>query len=147
MENELCNIRKEIDELKSAMKDKGGENLDEMIRRTDLPFTNEVLNHPLPPKFCIPQLESYYDSNDPLDCIESFKTLMPLQMTLDEVMSRVFPTTLKEVARVWFSKILPRTIANPNNLARVLFVILLEGKDTRSQLAIFSTFNRQKENH
>ena len=140
-------MRKEIDELKSAMKDKGGENLDGMIRRTDLPFTNEVLNHSLPPKFCLPQLESYYDSNDPLDRIKSFKTFMPLQMTPDEVMCRAFPTTLKEVARVWFSKILPRTIANPNNLARVLFVILLEGKDTRSQLAIFSTFNRQKENH
>ena len=140
-------MRKEIDELKSAMKDKRGENLDGMIRRTDLPFTNEVLNHSLPPKFCLPQLESYYDSNDPLDRIKSFKTLMPLQMTPDEVMCRAFPTTLKEVARVWFSKIPPRTTADLNNFARVLFVILLEGKDTRSQLAIFSTFNRQKENH
>ena len=140
-------MRKEIDELKSAMKDKRGENLDGMIRRTDLPFTNEVLNHSLPPKFCLPQLESYYDSNDPLDRIKSFKTLMPLQMTPAEVMCRAFPTTLKEVARVWFNKIPLRTTADLNNLARVLFVILLEGKDTRSQFAIFSTFNRQKENH
>ena len=31
LENELCNIRKEIDELKSVMKDKGRENLDGMI--------------------------------------------------------------------------------------------------------------------
>ena len=31
MENELRNMRKEVDELKSAMKDKGGENLDGMI--------------------------------------------------------------------------------------------------------------------
>ena len=51
MENELRNMRKEVDELKSAMKDKGGENLDGMIRRMDSPFTTEVLNHPLPPKF------------------------------------------------------------------------------------------------
>ena len=51
LENELCNIRKEIDELKSVMKDKGRENLDGMIWRTDLPFTNEVLNRPLLPKF------------------------------------------------------------------------------------------------
>ena len=42
VENELRNMRKEMDELKSAMKDKGGENLDGMIRRTDSPFTNEV---------------------------------------------------------------------------------------------------------
>ena len=32
MENELRNMRKEVDELKSAMKDEGGENLDGMIR-------------------------------------------------------------------------------------------------------------------
>ena len=54
MENELRNMRKEMDELRSAMKDKGGENLDGMIRRTDSPFTTEVLNYPLPQKFCLP---------------------------------------------------------------------------------------------
>ena len=78
VENELRNMRKEMDELKSTMKDKGGENLDGMIQRTDSSFTNEVLNHPLPPKFHLPQLESYDDSKDPLDHIESFKTLMLL---------------------------------------------------------------------
>ena len=31
VENELCNIRKEMDELKSSMKEKGRENLDGMI--------------------------------------------------------------------------------------------------------------------
>ena len=72
MENELCNMRKEMNELKSAMNDKGGENLDRMIRRTDSPFTNEVLNQPLPPKFRLPRLESYDNSKDPLDHIESF---------------------------------------------------------------------------
>ena len=78
MENDLHNMRKEVDELKSAIKDKGGENLDGMIRRTDSLFTIEVLNRPLPPKFHLPQLESYDGSKDPLDHIESFKTLMQL---------------------------------------------------------------------
>ena len=47
-------MRREIDELKNAVKDKAVENLDGMIRRTDSPFTTKVLNHPLPPKFCLP---------------------------------------------------------------------------------------------
>ena len=68
----------EMDKLKSAMKDKGGENLDGMIWRTDSPFTNIVLNYPLLPKFHLPQLESYDGTKDPLDHIESFKTLMQL---------------------------------------------------------------------
>ena len=54
MEYELHNIRKEMDELKSVMKYKGGENLDGMIRRMDSPFTTEALDHPLPLKFCLP---------------------------------------------------------------------------------------------
>ena len=78
IENELRNMRKEMDELRSAMKDKGGENLDGMIQRTDSPFTTKVLNRPFSPKFHLPQLESYDGSKDPLDHIESFKTLMLL---------------------------------------------------------------------
>ena len=58
MESELRNMMKEMDELKSAMKEKGGENLDGMIRRTNSLFTTEVLNRPLPPKCRLPQLES-----------------------------------------------------------------------------------------
>ena len=94
-----------MDELKSAMEDKGGENLDGMIQMTDSPFTTEVLNRPPLTKFCLPRLESYDGSKDPLDHIKSFKILMLLQMTLDEVMCRAFLTTLKGAAKVWFSKI------------------------------------------
>ena len=112
VENELCNMRKEMDKLKSVMKDKGGENLDGMIRRMDSPFTNEVLNLPLPLIFRLPRLESYDSSKDPLDHIESFKTLMLLQMPPDKVTCRAFPTTLKGAARVWFSKIPLGTIAD-----------------------------------
>ena len=118
MENELCNMRKEMDELKSDMKDKGEENLNGMIRRTDSPFTTEVLNRPLPSKFRLPQLESYDGSKDPLDHTESFKTLMLLQMTPNEVMCRAFPKTLKGAARVWFNKIPPRTIADFEQLSK-----------------------------
>ena len=92
--------------------------MDGMIRRTNSLFTTEVLNCPLLPKFHLPQLESYDGSKDPLDHIESFKTLMLLQMTPDKVMCRAFPTTLKRVARVWFSKIPSGIIANFEQLSK-----------------------------
>ena len=107
-----------MDEIKSAMKDKGGENLDGMIQRTNSPFTNEVLNCPLPPKFRLPQLELYDGSKDPLYYIESFKMLMLLQMTPEEVMCRAFPTTLKGAAKVWFSKIPLGTIVDFEQLSK-----------------------------
>ena len=107
-----------MDKLKSAIKDKGGENLDGMIQRANSPFTNEVLNRPLPPKFRLPQLESYDGSKDPLDHIESFKMLMLLQMTPNEVMCRAFLTTLNETTRVWFGKIPLKTIADFEQLSK-----------------------------
>ena len=127
MENELRNMRREMDELRNAVKDKAMENLDGMIQRTDLPFTTEVLNHPLPPKFRLPQLESFDGSRDPLDHIETFKTLMLLQMTLDEVMCWAFQTTLKGVAKVWFSKIIPGTIANFEQLNKAFVRYFIGG--------------------
>jgi len=87
LEIELCNMRREMDELRSTVKEKALKNLGRMIRRTDSPFTTKVLNHPLPPKFHLPQLKSYDGLKDPLDHIESFKTLMHLQITLDGVTS------------------------------------------------------------
>ena len=39
-------------------------------------------------------------------------------MTPDEVICRAFPTTLKETARVWFSKISPGTIADFEQLSK-----------------------------
>ena len=118
MESKLHNIRREMDKLRNAVKDRAMENLDGMIRKTDSPFTTEVLNRPLLPKFCLPQLESFDGSRDPLDHIESFKTLILLQMTPDEVLCRAFPTTLKGAAKVWFSKLPSGTIANFEQLSK-----------------------------
>ena len=118
MESELRNMRREMDELKNAVKDKAVENLDGMIRRMDSRFTTEVLNRPLLPKFRLPQLESFDGSRDPLDHIKSFKTLMLLQMTLDKVICRALPTTLKGATRVWFSKLPSGTIANFDQLGK-----------------------------
>ena len=108
---------KEMDELKNAIKDKGEENLDRMIRRTGSTFTTEVLNRPFLPKFCLPQLGRMMVPRIP-DHIESFKTLILLQMTPYEVMCKAFPMTLKGATRVWFNKISPRTIADFEQLSK-----------------------------
>ena len=68
-------------------------------------------------------------------------------MTPDKVMSRAFPTILMGAARVWFSKIPPGTIADFKQLNKGFVRYFIGGKDTKSQLVIFSIFNRHKENH
>ena len=75
----LKSMRKEMDELKNAMKEKTNKNLDRMMKRTNSPFTLKVLECPLPPKFQFPQLESYDGLKDPLDHITTFKMTLSLQ--------------------------------------------------------------------
>ena len=72
------NMRKELDEVKNAMKGKTAINLDGNIKRTDSPFTVSILECPLPPKFHLPQLEVYDGIKDPLDHIGAFKTILNL---------------------------------------------------------------------
>ena len=113
----MKNMRKELDEVKNAMKGKTTINLDGMIKRSNSPFTASVLECPLPPKFRLPQLKVYDGTKDPLDHIEAFKTILSLQQTLDEVICKTFPTTLRGVARVWFSKLPAASIANFDQLS------------------------------
>ena len=65
----------------------------------------------------MPQVENYDGSKDPLDHLESFKTLMHLQGVADEIMCRAFPTTLKDPVRVWFSKLTPNSISTFKELS------------------------------
>ena len=101
----LREMRREMDELRSAIREKTYRNLDGMVRRTDSPFTIRVLECPMPSKFRLPQLESFNDLKDPLDHITTFKTTLGLQQPPNEILCRSFPTTLKGAAQVWFSKI------------------------------------------
>ena len=58
----------------------------------------------------MPHIESYDEVKDPLDHLEIFKTLMHLQGVPNEIMCRAFPTTLKGLARIWFSRLTPNSI-------------------------------------
>ncbi|XP_030964699.1 uncharacterized protein LOC115985957 [Quercus lobata] len=69
----------------------------------------------------MPSLDSYDGPRDPFDDIATFKTTMYLQGVPDEIMCRAFPTTLKGLARVWFSKIPPNSISSFEKLSK-LFV-------------------------
>ena len=53
----LREMRKEMDELRSAIKERTYRSVDKMVRATDSPFTATVLECPVLSKFCLPQLE------------------------------------------------------------------------------------------
>ena len=57
------------------------------------------------------QIESYNRAKDPLDHLETFKTLMHFQGVANEIMCRAFLTTLKGLMRIWFSRLMPNSIS------------------------------------
>ncbi|XP_030964270.1 uncharacterized protein LOC115985468 [Quercus lobata] len=107
---EMQAMKEQMEVMMNALKGRVSSDLDDLVNRTDSPFTTSVNSLPLPPKFRMPQIESYDGVKDPLDHLETFKTLMHLQGVLDEIMCRAFPTTLKRPARVWFNRLTPNSI-------------------------------------
>ena len=108
-----------MDEMKENMK--RANLVDDLVHRTNSPFTASINIHPLPPKFKMPSLDSYDGTHNPFDHIATFKTTMHLQGVPDEIMCRAFPITLKGLGRVWFSKIPPNTVSSFEELSK-LFV-------------------------
>ena len=113
----LREIRKEMDELRNAIKEKMDRSMDRMVRATDLPFTTAVLECPVPSKFHLPQLELFNGLKDPQDHLNTFKTTLGLQKPPDEILCRSFPTTLKGAAREWFTKLPTSSIDNFEQLS------------------------------
>ena len=90
----------EMDQMRMVM-DKMRENMrkanpvDDLVHRTNSPFTASINSHPLPPKFKMPSLDSYDGMHDPFDHIATFKTTMHLQGVPNEIIGKAFPTTPK----------------------------------------------------
>ena len=84
--------------MMNALKGRVSSDLDDLVNRTDSPFTAVVNSFPLPHKFRMPHIDSYDDVKDTLGHLETFKTLMHLQGVVEEIMCRAFPTTLKGAA-------------------------------------------------
>ena len=97
---EIQAIKELMKVMMNALKGRVSSDLDDLINRTDSPFTATVNSLPLPHKFRMPHIDSYDGVKDPLDHLETFKTLMHLQGVADEIMCRAFPTTLKGATRI-----------------------------------------------
>ena len=116
LKNEMDQMRKVMDKMRENMR--RANPIEDLVYRTNSPFTALINGHPLPPKFKMPSLDSYDGTHDPFDHIATFKTTMYLQGVLDEIMCKAFPTTLKGPARVWFSKIPPNSVSSFEELSK-----------------------------
>uniref|UniRef100_A0A2N9FDC4 Uncharacterized protein n=1 Tax=Fagus sylvatica TaxID=28930 RepID=A0A2N9FDC4_FAGSY len=127
-EQEIKAMKAQLGEMKDEFKGRATRNLDTLVHRTDSPFTEKVISFPLPSKFRMPSLENFDGTKDPLDHLESFKTMMCLQGVPDEIMCRAFPTTLKGPARIWFKKLIPGSVGSFAQLSRSFFNHFIGGQ-------------------
>ena len=94
----------------------------------------------------MPQVKEYNGSKDSLNHLESFKTLMHLQGVPDKIMCKAIPTTLKELARVWFSKIAPNSISTFKELSgHFIMHFIGEQRYKRSSASILNIKQREDE--
>ena len=93
-------MKEQMEIMMNALRGRVSSDLDDLVNRTDSPFTTSVNSFPLPHKSRMPYIDSYDGVKDPLDHLETFKTLMHLQGVADEIICRAFPMTLKGAARI-----------------------------------------------
>ena len=138
-------MKERMDFMMNALRGRVSSDVDDLVHRTDSPFTASVTSFPLPPKFCMPQVESYNGFKDPLDHLEFFKTLMHLQGVADEIMCRVFPTTLKGLARVWFSWLMPNSISTFKELSTQFASHFIRGHRYKKSTTCLMSIKQRKD--
>ena len=126
LEREVDQMRKVMEEMRENMR--RANPVEDLVHRTNSSFTASINNHPLPPKFKMPSLDSYNETRDPFDHIATFKSTMHLQGVPYEIMCRAFPITLKGLARVWFSKIPPNIVSFFEDLSKLFVNNFIRGQ-------------------
>ncbi|XP_065620354.1 uncharacterized protein LOC136063635 [Quercus suber] len=142
---EMQAMKEQMEVMMNAFKGRESSDLDELVNRTDSPFTAPVNSFPLLHKFWMPQIESYDRVKDPLDHLETFKTLMHLQGVPDEIMYRAFPTTLKGPARIWFSWLTPNSISTFKELSAQFTSHFIGGHKYKKSIACLMSIRQRKD--
>ena len=116
-EQRFRSLQQELSRVKEAVKGRTPDTIDTLVQQTESPFTAEVLRHPLPAKFRMPQVEAFDGVKDPVDHLNTYKNQMELHGYEDPVRCRAFTTTLKGLALAWFNKLPPSSIPSFRDLS------------------------------
>ena len=138
-------MKKQIEVMINALKGRMPNDLDDLVNRIDSSFTATVNSFPLPHKFRMPQIDSYDGVKDPLDHLDTFKTLMHLQGVADEIMCRAFPTTLKGAARIWFSRLTPNSVSTFKELSAQFTTHFIGGHRYKKSTACLMSIKQRED--
>ena len=75
---EIQAMKEQMKVMMNALKGQVSSDLDDLVNHTDSLITATINSFPLSHKFRMPHIDSYDGVKDPLDHMETFKTLMHL---------------------------------------------------------------------
>ena len=116
-EQRFMSLQQEHSRVKEVVKGRAPDTMDTLVQQNESPFAAEVLRHPLPAKFRMPQVEAFNEVKDPVDHLNTYKNQMELYRYQDPVRCRSFSTTLKGPALAWFNRIPPSSISSFRELS------------------------------
>ena len=67
---EMQAMKEQMEVMMNALKGRVSSDLDDLVNKTDSPFTPSINSFPLPQKFRMPQIESYNGVKDPFDHLD-----------------------------------------------------------------------------
>ncbi|XP_022159250.1 uncharacterized protein LOC111025663 [Momordica charantia] len=108
------------------------------------PFTSDILEAPIPPKFKTPTMKPYDGSKDPKDYVEVFEGLMDFQAATDAIKCRAFQIALTDSARLWYRRLPARSISTYSQL-RKEFISQFSSRHYDRKTATHLATIRQKE--
>ena len=84
--------------MKETVKGRALVSMDALVQQTESPFTDGVLHFTLPIKFKMPHIETFDETKDPVDHLDTYKNQMELHGYQDPMRCRAFSITLKDPA-------------------------------------------------
>lgn len=145
MDERLREVQDQLKDVLRTMKGKEPLTVEDLVRRTKLPFSVQVMNCSLPHKFRTPRMEAFEGTKDPLDHLETYRMLMHLQTLPDEIMCRDFPFTLKGPSRAWFRKLKPGSINSFLDLSKRFVSHFISARSCRKPVTYLLNIKQERD--
>ena len=142
---EIQAMKEQMKVMMNALKGRVSSDLDDLVNCTNSLFTAAVNSFPLPHKFRMLHIDNYDGVKNPLNHLETFKTLMHLQGVADEIMCRAFPTTLKGATRIWFSRLAPNSVSTFKELSAQFIAHFIGGYRYKKSTACLMSIKQRKD--
>ncbi|XP_050222446.1 uncharacterized protein LOC126672535 [Mercurialis annua] len=82
------------------------------------PLSTEIRDEPFPLNYKTPQLDDYNGTGDPITHLSCFQVVMMVQSLFEAAVCKLFPTTLKGPATIWYRSLKEGSIQSFDELAR-----------------------------